>query len=69
MKKTIPEWVKQFEEEGWHLNAKTLNKRRLVSGIGELAGPKKRYLLTREEFITVVNTPLPQCNQVIARAV
>ena len=67
--RTIPEWCKIFlEERGIELNTKTLNRRRMVTGIGRLSGPRKRYLMTREEFIQVVNTPLPQCKNVIVSA-
>jgi hypothetical protein len=65
IKHTIPEWCAILEKDGVHLNPKTLNRRRLVTGLGELTGPKKRYLLTKEEFAKVVNTPLPQCNAVM----
>ena len=66
---TIPEWCKIFlEERGLEFNTKTLNRRRMVTGIGLLSGPRKRYLMTREEFIQVVNTPLPQCKNVIVSA-
>ena len=63
---TIPEWCKIFfEEQGIVFNTKTLNRRRMVTGIGLLSGPRKRYLMTRDEFVKVVNTPLPQCKNVI----
>lgn len=69
MKKTIPEWIAVFQEEGVILSPQTVGKRRQVAGIGELVGPRKRYLLTREEFIQVLNTPLPLCHRVIGQAV
>lgn len=64
MKRTIPEWVAIYAMEGRKLSVSSLSKRRMICGLGELTGPRKRYILTKEEFIQVANTPLPFCNTV-----
>ena len=64
IKRTIPEWVSVYAMEGKKLSVSSLSKRRMISGLGELTGPRKRYILTKDEFIKVANTPLPFCNTV-----
>lgn len=69
--KTIAEWVDVYaDEKGVFYNAQTLRKRRFIAQekagapIGRLV-PPKTYLLTRAEFETVINTPLPGSTRVI----
>jgi hypothetical protein len=63
-KKSINEWIDFYMQNGTVLNGNTIRKRRMVSGIGTLVQPKT-YMLTREEFDQVLNTPLPFCRSVI----
>jgi len=63
-KKSINEWIDFYLQNGTVLNGNTIRKRRMVSGIGTLVQPKT-YMLTREEFDQVLNTPLPFCRSVI----
>lgn len=56
-------WVETIEaESGVKLNMYTLRKRRALSGLG-LKVPPRMYMLTREEFTQVMNTPLPMCHK------
>lgn len=64
MKKTIEEWAKIYTERtdvGVNLNS--MRKRRKIAGLGEWHPPSK-YLLTEEEFYSVLRTPLPMCSKV-----
>ena len=62
---SINGWVDIYEKEkGIKLNANTLRKRRMVCGLGMLV-PPKTYMLTREQFMQVLETPLPFCNAVV----
>jgi len=62
----LSEWVKWFEDnEGIHYNLRTLGKRRQIANLGTLVGPRKRYVLTKDEFNRVARTPLPYCSTVI----
>ena len=65
MKQGLNEWVEFYAAQGIKYNLKTLGKRRQISGIGELVGPRKRYIMTKDEFIAVTKTPLPMCSQVV----
>ncbi len=65
MKQGLTEWVAFYAAQGIKYNLKTLGKRRQIAGIGELVGPRKRYIMTLGEFLTVTKTPLPMCAQVI----
>lgn len=61
--KMIAEWAGIFEAEtGKKLNLSTVRKRRQQSGIGYYIPPKS-YLMTRAEFIAVLETPLPMCHR------
>ena len=62
--KTVTEWIDDFNKRGYNLKPDTVRKRRLVSGIGTLIPPKS-YIMTEEEFVRVLNTPLPMCGRVI----
>jgi hypothetical protein len=66
IEKTVPEWIEVFAGEGRVLNLRSTYKRRQVAGIGRVTGPRKQYMMTRDEFLAVLNTPLPMCSQVIA---
>lgn len=61
----LKDWIMlYFLKTGSKLNPGTMRKRRVVSGLGRLV-PPKTYLLSKEEFETVMNTPLPFCTNVI----
>jgi hypothetical protein len=63
--KTIKEWVCEFSKAtGKNLSLNTVRKRRAISGLGTVV-PPKMYLLTKEEFLAVLATPLPMCTCVI----
>jgi hypothetical protein len=58
-------WMKLYSEKtGVTLNPGTVRKRRAMSGLG-LIVPPKLYLLTKDEFESVLATPLPMCNRVV----
>ena len=58
-------WIElYFLKTGHRLNAGSMRKRRAMSGLGYVV-PPKTYLLTREEFEKVIDTPLPMCRNVI----
>ena len=58
-------WMKLYSEKnGVLLNPGTVRKRRAMSGLGTVV-PPKLYLLTKEEFEAVLDTPLPMCNRVV----
>ena len=62
---TLAAWVElYFKKTGYRMNIGTMRKRRFVSGLGYLV-PPKTYLLTREEFEKVAETPLPMCQNVV----
>lgn len=62
---SLQEWVDIYREEnGVEINIRTIRKRRAVAGLGRLV-PRRTYVLTKEEFEQVMNTPLPFCNQVV----
>jgi hypothetical protein len=63
--KTLLEWAGEYAKKtGEALNVGTLRKRRAMCGVGRLV-PPKTYLLTREEFLQVLRTPLPMCRAII----
>jgi hypothetical protein len=49
-----------FKDTGHHLNLNTLRKRRQASGLGTII-PPRTILLTHDEFVAVLETPLPGC--------
>lgn len=62
---TLREWLLLYRmKSGQDLNPGTIRKRRAVANVGRLV-PPKTYLLTKEEFETVLRTPLPMCNAVV----
>lgn len=61
----LKDWIMLYYlKTGARLNPGTMRKRRVVSGLGRLV-PPKTYLLSKDEFETVMNTPLPFCHNVI----
>lgn len=65
--RTIGQWAKEYNDQnGVNLNLGTLRKRRLVCGHG-VCIPPHTWLLTWEEFIDVVNTPLPDSHRVLLK--
>jgi hypothetical protein len=63
--KTLQEWADDMADKGGKvLNMGTLRKRRQVSGIGRLI-PPRTFIMTKEEFDRVRETPLPFCNKVV----
>jgi len=63
---TLAGWEElYFQKTGRHMNLGTLRKRRYVSGLGYLV-PPKTYLLSRDEFERVVQTPLPMCKNTVS---
>ena len=67
-KQGLSEWVEFYKAQGVVYNLRTLGKRRQVADIGELVGPRKRFIMTKEEFNEVARTPLPMCRQVVGTA-
>ncbi len=62
---TMSEWAEIYEEKtGFSINMNSLRKRREMAGVGRVV-PPRTYLLTIDEFRTVLATPLPQCTRVI----
>jgi len=65
---TLAEWVElYYKKTGRIMNIGTMRKRRAVANIGYLI-PPKTYLLSREDFEKVADTPLPMCQNVIKGA-
>lgn len=63
--KTINEWIDVYEATtGETLNRGTVRKRRIMCGVGRVV-PPKTYMLTFDEFVRVLETPLPMCKAVI----
>lgn len=63
--------MRQWEDIYTHITGRrvtheTTRKRRIVSGIGELVPPNV-YIMTAEEFICILETPLPLCTRVIGQ--
>jgi len=61
----LKDWITLYAlKTGVKLNPGTIRKRRVISGLGRLV-PPKTYLLSRDEFETVMATPLPFCSNVV----
>jgi len=58
-------WMELYQKKtGKTVNAGSMRKRRFMSGLGTMV-PPRTYLLTREEYEQVMDTPLPMCKNVI----
>lgn len=65
-KLTLSDWIEAYAmKTGKQLNLNTMQKRRYMSGLGQLV-PPRTFLLTRDEFERVMRTPLPLCKRVEA---
>lgn len=63
---TMSNWMEMYAmKTGKVLNLNTMQKRRYVAGVGTLV-PPRTFLLTRDEFEEVMQTPLPLCKRVEA---
>ena len=64
-RKTLADWAEEYHvRTGVVLNLGTIRKRRAVADIG-LMVPPKTFLLTRDEWQKVMDTPLPMCKRVV----
>ncbi len=63
-RRLLSHWIQEYWEM-YHipLNINTLRKRRIISGLG-VKRPPHSWMLTRDEFLEVIKTPLPFCNSV-----
>ena len=62
----LSDWIEAYAmKTGRRLNLNTMQKRRYMSGLGQLV-PPRTFLLTRDEFERVMRTPLPLCKRVEA---
>jgi len=58
-------WMELYRRKtGKTMNPGSMRKRRFMSGLGYMV-PPRTYLLTREEFEQVMDTPLPMCKNVV----
>lgn len=61
----LNDWITLYRmKTGRSLNPGTMRKRRLIAGVGTLV-PPRIYLLSQEEFETIMKTPLWDCQSVV----